>query len=381
MISRFLIIVQQRQSRESSRETGPLSCRPLPSLQLGLQLSEIARPKNVNTRSPFISRCVPAPHTRNFSLPRHSQLHHRCSLQFPLDGKSPWSEDLQLIFHPSLALWHCCTRDAFLDQSIPPGRRSFIGLEIGLMREQFLVLVGFTVIFDLYTLLFHYLSGFVTLITFLLLLLKVPIFLTGLAQLRERGGDLRWSQASLPFQGLSMGRGGQNGVSSRTTVRSQHWLMHYTAQIGVCLEDSPLVNLLKLHLLHLGHSRHLAGSGSVRRMEVRRAHHHLHLHNQDEEDINRSARLWNREAWLVQVMIQCNYLYVLLPYMPLLRSMVVVTSNTSRIGRSPFMKSSTSMLSSVPCRISRARLCEPPRGRDDEVDARSRGLWRDYKVA
>lgn len=64
--------------------------------------------------------------------------------------------------------------------------------------------------------------------------------------------------------------------------------------------------------------------------------------------------------------------------MPLLRSIAPLTSTTSGIGRSPPINSVTSRLSSVPCRISRARLCEPPRGREEDVEARRRGLCSDY---
>ncbi|ORY25943.1 hypothetical protein BCR39DRAFT_542675 [Naematelia encephala] len=68
--------------------------------------------------------------------------------------------------------------------------------------RQFLVIILFTAIFDLYTLLTHSLHGFVLLISVLLALLKIPIFFTCLVQLRERGGDLRWGQGGFGFQGL-----------------------------------------------------------------------------------------------------------------------------------------------------------------------------------
>jgi len=51
--------------------------------------------------------------------------------------------------------------------------------------------------------------------------------------------------------------------------------------------------------------------------------------------------------------------------MPLLRSIAPLTSTTSRIGRSPPINSVTSRLS-------------PPRGREEDVEARRRGLCSDY---
>jgi len=77
------------------------------------------------------------------------------------------------------------------------------------MEKQFLILILFTAVFDIYILITHPLSGFVKLVTLLLALLKLPIFFTCLAQLRERGGDLFWGQASAGFHGLGMPRGGQ----------------------------------------------------------------------------------------------------------------------------------------------------------------------------
>ncbi|WVR06501.1 hypothetical protein IAU60_003532 [Kwoniella sp. DSM 27419] len=56
--------------------------------------------------------------------------------------------------------------------------------------RQFLSLVLFTAIFDLYTLLFHSYSFFILIFSILLFLLKIPIFFSCLVKLRERGGDL-----------------------------------------------------------------------------------------------------------------------------------------------------------------------------------------------
>lgn len=77
------------------------------------------------------------------------------------------------------------------------------------MFPQFLSLLLFSAIFDVYTLLTHSLHGFVLLISFLLLLAKGPIFFSCLAQLRERGGDLQWGQGGwgLPQSVNLPGRG------------------------------------------------------------------------------------------------------------------------------------------------------------------------------
>jgi hypothetical protein len=67
------------------------------------------------------------------------------------------------------------------------------------------VLVLFTGIFDVLrigTIHFPSISG---LAAFAVMLLKVPVFLTCLVQLRERGDDLRFGQGGFNFQGLSQG--------------------------------------------------------------------------------------------------------------------------------------------------------------------------------
>ncbi|CAD6582221.1 MAG: hypothetical protein TREMPRED_003239 [Tremellales sp. Tagirdzhanova-0007] len=76
--------------------------------------------------------------------------------------------------------------------------------------RQFLSLTVFTAVFDLFALFTHPLSGLITLVTFLLVILKLPIFFSCLAQLRERGGDLQFGQGSFGFQGLGAGRGPQD---------------------------------------------------------------------------------------------------------------------------------------------------------------------------
>lgn len=60
-------------------------------------------------------------------------------------------------------------------------------------------------------------------------------------------------------------------------------------------------------------------------------------------------------------------------YIPLLRSMIALTSRTSPRSLAPPMKSQASNDSSVPLRISRARLDEPPSGSDDGDEASIRG--------
>ncbi|WVQ83058.1 hypothetical protein IAT38_005196 [Cryptococcus sp. DSM 104549] len=73
--------------------------------------------------------------------------------------------------------------------------------------RQFLILILFTGLIDIYTLLFHKLSTLVLLISILLTLLKPPIFYSGLVQLRERGGELRWGEGGWGIGGMQ-GQGG-----------------------------------------------------------------------------------------------------------------------------------------------------------------------------
>ncbi|OCF37177.1 hypothetical protein I317_00099 [Kwoniella heveanensis CBS 569] len=77
--------------------------------------------------------------------------------------------------------------------------------------RQFLTLVLFTGIFDIYTLLFHSFGFFTLLFSILLALLKVPIFFTCLNALRERGSDFNVGGWGLPA-GVRMPGGG--GVSN-----------------------------------------------------------------------------------------------------------------------------------------------------------------------
>ncbi|WVF68982.1 hypothetical protein IAT40_003756 [Kwoniella sp. CBS 6097] len=76
--------------------------------------------------------------------------------------------------------------------------------------RQFLTLVLFTGIFDLYTLLFHRFGFFTLLFSILLTLLKVPIFFTCLNALRGRGSDFNVGGWGLPG-GVRMPGGGGGG--------------------------------------------------------------------------------------------------------------------------------------------------------------------------
>ena len=64
---------------------------------------------------------------------------------------------------------------------------------------------------------------------------------------------------------------------------------------------------------------------------------------------------------------------VLRHYIPRLFSMMADVSSTSPISLEPAMKSAASSVSSSPRRISSARLCEPPRGREEADVVYSRG--------
>ncbi|WVQ96497.1 hypothetical protein IAU59_003602 [Kwoniella sp. CBS 9459] len=74
--------------------------------------------------------------------------------------------------------------------------------------RQFLTLVLFTGIFDLYTLLFHRFGFFTLLFSILLALLKVPLFFTCLNTLRERGSDFNVGGWGLPAGVRMPGAGG-----------------------------------------------------------------------------------------------------------------------------------------------------------------------------
>ena len=65
---------------------------------------------------------------------------------------------------------------------------------------QFLTLILISAFFDVIHFFSSHFSFFMGIINLLVLLLKVPIFFTCLSQLRERGGDLRFSPPN--FQGL-----------------------------------------------------------------------------------------------------------------------------------------------------------------------------------
>ncbi|KAK8858733.1 hypothetical protein IAR55_002962 [Kwoniella newhampshirensis] len=71
--------------------------------------------------------------------------------------------------------------------------------------RQFLILILFTGIFDIYALLFHTYSSLILLVSILLAALKVPVFFTCLVQLRERGGDLRWGEGGFGFRNVNLG--------------------------------------------------------------------------------------------------------------------------------------------------------------------------------
>ncbi|KAK6908007.1 hypothetical protein I203_102008 [Kwoniella mangroviensis CBS 8507] len=79
--------------------------------------------------------------------------------------------------------------------------------------RQFLSLVLFTGIFDLYSLLFHRYSFFILLFSILLFLIKIPLFFSCLAQLRERGSDLSFGSWRMP-QGVNLPGGGNWNVPS-----------------------------------------------------------------------------------------------------------------------------------------------------------------------
>ncbi|WRT67958.1 uncharacterized protein IL334_004932 [Kwoniella shivajii] len=70
--------------------------------------------------------------------------------------------------------------------------------------RQFLNLVLFTAIFDLWSLLSHKFSFFILLFSILLFLIKIPLFFSCLTSLRERGGDISFDiprNVSLPGGG------------------------------------------------------------------------------------------------------------------------------------------------------------------------------------
>ncbi|KAK4684976.1 hypothetical protein P7C73_g5179, partial [Tremellales sp. Uapishka_1] len=67
--------------------------------------------------------------------------------------------------------------------------------------RQFLMLLLSSFLFDAFEFLFSPPSGFMYLFFILLFLLKIPIFFSGLARLRERGGDLRIGDG---LRGMSM---------------------------------------------------------------------------------------------------------------------------------------------------------------------------------
>jgi len=68
-----------------------------------------------------------------------------------------------------------------------------------------------------------------------------------------------------------------------------------------------------------------------------------------------------------------SFSFLSMPHIPRLFSIIPVTSITSPINLFPAMKSTASRLSSVPCSISRWRLCVPPRGKPEGVEERIRG--------
>ncbi|WWC62785.1 uncharacterized protein I303_105382 [Kwoniella dejecticola CBS 10117] len=64
--------------------------------------------------------------------------------------------------------------------------------------RQFISLILFTGLFDLYSLLAHSFSFFILLFSILLFLIKIPLFFSCLSQLRERGSDLSFGGWNIP---------------------------------------------------------------------------------------------------------------------------------------------------------------------------------------
>ena len=80
------------------------------------------------------------------------------------------------------------------------------------------------------------------------------------------------------------------------------------------------------------------------------------------------------------VLLSCAFhgLKSIEPYRPRERSIMACSSSGTLCNRSPTMKSPTSIVSSVPARISAATLGPPPRGREEGVAAMIEGWWGDY---
>jgi uncharacterized membrane protein YgcG len=95
---------------------------------------------------------------------------------------------------------------------------------VELTKTQFLLLIPSSLLFDILILFTRPLGLFTYLASILLLILKAPIFFSGLTKLKERGGELTFGGFGLPgmgggFRGLSGGgrsQGGQGGSQGTT---------------------------------------------------------------------------------------------------------------------------------------------------------------------
>ncbi|WWC70950.1 uncharacterized protein I206_104902 [Kwoniella pini CBS 10737] len=79
--------------------------------------------------------------------------------------------------------------------------------------RQFISLILFTALFDIYSLISHKYSFLILIFTILLFLIKIPIFLSCLLQLRERGSDLSFGNWNLP-NNVNLPGGGNWSVPS-----------------------------------------------------------------------------------------------------------------------------------------------------------------------